>query len=53
VDTCELFKKIRISMGKKTILISFFNGLIIFLIKKEIGVFQKIFGDLFYDRTLI
>lgn len=53
VDTCELFKKIRKSMGKNTILISCFNGLITFLIKKEIGVFQKIFGDLFYDNSLI
>ncbi len=53
VDTCELFKKIRKSMGKKTILFSCLNGLIRFLIEKDISVFQKIFGDLIYDKSLV
>ncbi len=51
-DTCELIVKIRKNMGKKTILISCFNIIINFLIKNHINIFQKMFGDFYYDITL-
>ena len=52
-DICKMIVRMREETGKKTILVSFFNNLISFMVKKEIGIFQKIFGDLYYDRELV
>ena len=52
VDTCKMLENIRKKMGKKTKLFPYSNKLINLLIKKNIKVFQKMFGDLYYDKSL-
>ncbi|WP_029331690.1 NAD-dependent epimerase/dehydratase family protein [Exiguobacterium oxidotolerans] len=49
ICTTELVLNLRKEMNKKTILLSFFNPLVRFLIKKN-SYFEKIFGDLYYDQ---
>ncbi len=51
-DTCEMVVKLRKEMGKNTILTSCLNNILRFLIKKDIKVFQKMFGDFYYDKSL-
>jgi len=53
IDTCELIEGIRKDSGKKTRRTQCANWIISILVKKKGGIFQKIFGDFYYDKTLI
>ncbi|WFR56324.1 NAD-dependent epimerase/dehydratase family protein [Anaerocolumna sp. AGMB13025] len=52
-DTCEVIVKIRKEMGKRTKLTPYFNAMIGFFIKNNISVLKKMFGDLYYDKSLV
>ncbi len=47
-DTCRMIEKIRKETGRETLLTPCLNNIISLLIEKNIGVFQKMFGDLYY-----
>lgn len=49
INTAHLVKKMREDMGKKTYLTKSLNWLLIPLAKK-IGIFRKIFGNLWYEK---
>lgn len=52
-DTCVLIVKLRQEMGKETILFRFLNIGIKLLIQKNVSIFRKMFGDLYYDKSLV
>ncbi|MGB8452456.1 MAG: NAD-dependent epimerase/dehydratase family protein [Anaerocolumna sp.] len=52
VDTCEMIVKIRKEMGKKTLLIHYLNNTLSFLVKNNVSVFQKMFGNLYFEKSL-
>lgn len=50
-DICSMIIIIRKAMGKKTILVKYFNFIIGFL-THHINIFDKIFGDLYYSKNI-